>query len=96
MVHLERRKDAREILVTTVDYDLPDEQREEKKTSSNLAITVNVSRHGLCLYLFKPVKEGQRIKVFSNLLKGNCSTGTVRWVKMISPDLYKVGLFCKA
>ena len=96
MARVERRKDVREILVTTVDYDLPDEKKEERKYGSNLAITVNISKEGLCLYLFKPVKEGQRIKVFSNLLQGNCSTGTIRWVKMISPDLYKVGLLCNA
>ncbi len=95
MLKQERRKYPRDIVVTTIDYAFSESIHEEVHEAAKRAVTVNVSNSGLCLYLFSPVREGQEIKLYASFFPEHCKCATVRWVKKISSDLFKVGLMCK-
>jgi hypothetical protein len=55
-------------------------------------VTVNFSQSGLCLYVFHPLAEGNRIIISKDNNKDPHQTSTVRWVKKINEEVYKVGL----
>lgn len=52
----------------------------------------NISDIGICIYTFKPLKEGQEI-VFQSALPSPHGKATVRWVKQCGPGIYKTGVF---
>ncbi len=56
-----------------------------------LAVSSNISDIGICVYTFKPLKEGQEI-VFKGALPFPHLKATVRWVKEIKPGIYKAGV----
>ena len=53
-------------------------------------VTVNLSRSGMCLITFNQLEEGQQISIEKGLKVSNPST--VRWVKKLDKDIYKVGV----
>jgi len=53
-------------------------------------VTINLSRSGMCLITFHQLEEGQQIRIEKGLKVSNSST--VRWVKKLDKDIYKVGL----
>lgn len=55
------------------------------------AISSNISQEGICIYTFKPLKEGQDV-VFKNTLPVPHRKGNVRWVKQIKPSIYMAGV----
>jgi hypothetical protein len=56
-----------------------------------VAISSNISASGVCIYTFKPLKEGQVI-VFKSNLPVPYHRATVRWVKQYNGSIYKVGV----
>jgi hypothetical protein len=56
-----------------------------------LAVSANISDIGICIYTFKPLKEGQEI-VFKSTLPVPHGRAIVRWVKQCNPDIYKAGV----
>jgi len=85
-MQFERRAYARYDIQQDIKYIDPDTHRE---ISSNV---INISRGGICLYLFTPVRVGDEIiiKYGDQHLK----KGVVAWFSKIpeSLDIYKVGL----
>ncbi len=53
-------------------------------------VTINLSRSGMCLITFHQLEEGQQVSIKNGLKVSNSST--VRWVKKLDKDIYKVGL----
>ena len=51
----------------------------------------NISDSGVCIYTFKPLKEGQDILFKSNLPVQH-RRATVRWVKQCNRSIYRVGV----
>lgn len=56
-----------------------------------LSITSNISDFGVCIYTFKPLKEGQDI-TFKSDLPVQHHRATVRWVKQCNRSIYQVGV----
>ncbi len=55
--------------------------------------TANISADGLCIYLDKPVSEGDELAIRS-VLPIICKKATVRWVRKIGIKLFIAGLSC--
>lgn len=62
------------------------------KTSDKVfkGVTINLSESGMCLVVFKPLKQGQRVIIKRGLRVSK--PGMVRWIKKLDEDIYKVGL----
>ena len=56
-----------------------------------LAVSSNISQEGICIYTFKPLKEGQDV-VFKSALPVPHRKGNVRWVKQIKRSIYMAGV----
>ena len=57
-------------------------------------ITVDISETGLCLYLFTPLKAGQRILITSVMI-GRYRKGQICWCRKIDEGVFKAGvMFC--
>ncbi len=54
-------------------------------------VVINISKAGICLYLYTTHTEGQTITIKSNL-PVNFRAATIRWVKQLSEGFYKSGL----
>lgn len=55
-------------------------------------VTVNMSRGGLCLYVFKPLSAGQELKIIHGVPGRKDKKATVQWIEQITVDTYKAGL----
>ena len=84
--HTERRKLERYDYISTVEYALS----EQEKTFR--AIASNISRSGLCLYLFELHREGQMLTFSRNYFPVPYRTAVIRWIKRENGELYRAGL----
>ena len=82
------RRYCRRNFADVIEYVLPD------NGASDLfkGVTINLSESGLCLYTFNPVPLNEKITIERGISPLCNQTGTVRWIKRLAPDLYKVGL----
>ena len=55
-------------------------------------VTINMSNGGLCLFVDKPLCEGDKIRILKNNATGPDKTAIVRWVKLVNNEIYKIGL----
>ena len=55
-----------------------------------LAISSDISESGVCIFTFKPLKEGDGL-LFTGHLPVPYNKATVRWVKQCKRSFYKVG-----
>jgi hypothetical protein len=53
-------------------------------------ITVNLGKSGICVIVFRPHNKGDEIVIKRGLRVSG--PGTVKWVKKLDKDVYKVGL----
>lgn len=60
-------------------------------SGQHIGVVINISRTGICLYVYETHNEGQTITIKSSL-PVEPRTATVRWVKKVSDGLYKSGL----
>jgi hypothetical protein len=55
-------------------------------------VTMNISETGLCFATFTaPIKE-EKLWILESILPIHRQKGTVRWIKKLESDIYKVGL----
>ncbi len=86
-VKVDRRNHTRYAFPSKIEYVLdPDDSDKIYK-----GVTINCSNTGLCLYVFNPVSEGQKITI-NSVLPVSSQTGTIRWSKKLEDRLFKVGL----
>jgi c-di-GMP-binding flagellar brake protein YcgR len=84
---IERRKHIRYDFPHRIEYALNPETSDEIFK----AVTINISKTGLCLYVFDSLGEGQKM-VIRSTLPVPLKTVSVRWTKKIEDNFYKVGL----
>lgn len=56
-------------------------------------ITVNMSKSGLCLYVYKILSEGESIKI-NDILPNSCREAVICWIRKIDDAFSMVGLNC--
>lgn len=61
------------------------------RSGTLLCISSNISDFGVCIYTFKPLKEGQDI-IFKSNLPVQHHRATVRWVKQCNRSIYQAGV----
>ncbi len=83
----ERRGNARYDYPATIEYELDTGSGQENRKG----VTINLSRTGVCLYLFKPLGKSEEI-VIKTSLPVRSKTARVRWVDKIDDDFYKAGM----
>lgn len=54
-------------------------------------VVINISRSGICLYVYASHSEGQMITIKSNL-PVESRTAMVKWIKKVGDGFYKSGL----
>jgi hypothetical protein len=85
----ERREHTRYDFLQRVEYVLnPETSNEILK-----AVTINIGKTGLCLYIFNALREGQGMIIGSSP-PVPFKTASVRWIKKMEDNFYKVGLVC--
>jgi hypothetical protein len=55
-------------------------------------VTMNMSETGLCFATFTAPKKDDKIWILESMLPIHGQKGTVRWIKKMESDIYKVGL----
>jgi hypothetical protein len=55
-------------------------------------VTMNMSETGLCFATFTPPEKDEKIWILESMLPIHRQKGTVRWIKKMESDIYKVGL----
>ena len=87
--HSERRKHERYTFSAPLEFGLLHD------TGNDIVrcTTANISADGLCIYLDKPVSEGDELAIGS-ILPIICKKATVRWMRKIGIQLYIAGLSC--
>ncbi len=85
--HYPRSKHPRKPYKETLEITIPS----HRQKGPLVAVSSNISDIGICIYTFKPLKEGQEI-VFKSALPFPHGKATVRWVKQCSPGIYKAGV----
>jgi hypothetical protein len=59
------------------------------------AISVNVSKCGMCIFTDRPIDEGQEISFVSKYLWPDEKSGRAVWSQRLSDNLFKTGFaFC--
>jgi hypothetical protein len=86
---IERREHPRYDFPHRIEYAL----NHETPGESFNAVTINISKRGLCLYVFNSLGEGQKM-VINGTLPVPFRTASVRWIKKIEDNFYKIGLMC--
>jgi c-di-GMP-binding flagellar brake protein YcgR len=86
---IERREHVRYDFPHRIEYILSPETSDEIFK----AVAINISKTGLCLYIFNPLGEGQEMIIRSSL-PVPFKALSVRWIKKMEDNFYKVGLMC--
>jgi hypothetical protein len=55
-------------------------------------VTMNISETGLCFATFTAPIKDEKIWILESMLPIHRQKGTVRWIKKMESDIYKVGL----
>jgi hypothetical protein len=85
----ERRSGERYPFLKTIKYIcIPDSGGDAFK-----GVTIDISSAGLCMYIFAGgcIQEGFRVEIRDDLPVPS-QTATVRWIRQVEQDLYRVGL----
>ncbi len=85
---IEKRKYKRHDFFTSIEYSL----FLEKTDRLSMGCIMNTGGPGACMYLYRPIIEGQKIEIKRSIFPSLCGTVTVRWVKKIKEDIYVAGL----
>ncbi|GBE31133.1 PilZ domain protein [bacterium BMS3Bbin05] len=83
----DKRKDERYDYPAAITYSLHSDSSEEIFRG----VTINLSKSGVCMYLFRLPEEQQKIKIKSNLPVA-AGIAEIRWIKKIEEDFYQVGM----
>ena len=88
MSFIERREHFRYDLMQEINCDLNSDISDESFTST----ITNISSSGLCLYVFKPISKGQKIRITGR--QEFDKKGIVIWCNKVAKNfnIYKVGL----
>jgi hypothetical protein len=84
----ERRSHERHDVANRIVYVSADDPR----YSLVKGVTMNISETGLCFVTFTPPIKDEKIRILESILPIHCQKGTVRWIKKMESDIYKVGL----
>lgn len=91
MGHTERRRDSRSSHASLIEYTTSAKDGAENDSRAR-GVTINISTSGLCMYIFHPLQEGQRLRISSNPFLRKTRLAQVRWAKLVTGDIYKAGL----
>ena len=83
----EKRRQLRYHFPSTIEYTLP----LVNNAKIFKGVTINISNAGLCLCIFECLGEGAEITVKS-FLPVDRRKATVRWIKKVDENYFKVGL----
>jgi c-di-GMP-binding flagellar brake protein YcgR len=83
----ERRNAARYDFPSTIEFYTVSKSGE----NSHKAVTINISKTGLCLYLFEPFKRNQEIKI-NSIVPIVSKKASIRWIRKIDEGFFKAGV----
>ena len=87
-----KRQARRELFTVTVDYIVAKESGEPMKCDKGSAVTSNISRKGLGMYIDRALQTGQEIKVYSKHLGDKPMDATVRWSNKVADSTFRSGI----
>lgn len=89
----ERRRNARKVFTRTIEYVTRDEHGGINFMHKSLSgLTINVSDSGICIYARNPLQKGEELKIVKSAPPIGQRSATVKWVRKLNNELYKVGL----
>jgi hypothetical protein len=87
-----QRKHPRISYIDTVEFEVTLNSADDAKSSIGRGITMDICNNGACIYTSTSLKQGQQVDIVKGTPPHICTTATVRWVKKLDVELYKVGL----
>ncbi len=83
----EKRKAERYTYPALIEYVLDSSEPPEVLK----AVTIDISKNGLCIYSFWPLSEGQRV-IIKTRLPVDQNSAMIRWIKRENDSLFRIGL----
>jgi PilZ domain len=88
MAHVTTRKDPRYDFPSTIEYVLGSQAGDEV---AHKGVTIDLSVAGLCMYIFDPLPQGQKIIIKTALPVGS-GTAAICWTRKEENSLFRSGL----
>ncbi|MDA8091635.1 MAG: PilZ domain-containing protein [Nitrospiraceae bacterium] len=86
------RSHERELITFPISYRCSIEKQENISTETRNGISLDLSAAGICIYAPTQLKEGMYIDVYGEAAWQGARKGSVRWCKMITENLFRVGV----
>ena len=86
------RVHQRKFVQIPVSYSYSFEDKNQIKSIANKGISLNLSEGGICIYTNIDLKEGMSLAMYGEAAWNGIRKGYVVWRKMISQDLFRVGI----
>ncbi len=87
-----KRKHPRISSINTVKFIVTLNSADDAESSIGGGITMDICNNGACIYTSISLKKEQQVDIVKGTPQYICTTATVRWVKKLDVELYKVGL----
>lgn len=90
----ETRAHKREPVTLPIAYSFTHGQTGSPETLNAVkhGISLDLSESGICIYVPDHLSEGMLLNVYANDVWEGARTGTVRWCKRITEELFRVGI----
>ena len=85
---IEKRTHYRRNYANVIEYEIIN----GRESGPFKGVTINMSETGLCFFTCTPISENVSISIVKSTLPIHCKTGTIRWVKALDADFYKIGV----
>jgi c-di-GMP-binding flagellar brake protein YcgR len=87
MPYVTTRKDPRYDFPSTIEYVLGSQADDE---AARKGVTIDLSAAGLCMYIFDPLPQGQKI-IIKTALPVDSRTAAICWTRKEENSLYRSG-----
>lgn len=88
----EARVQKRELVTFPIACSYSLEERGRTKSLTSRGISLDISEAGICIYTPVHLNEGMLLNVYGEAAWNGARKGSVRWCKMITEDLFRVGV----
>jgi hypothetical protein len=88
----EARAQKRERIILPISYGYSSEEQGRTGSVVRSGITLDMSESGVCIYTAVDFAEGTILDMHGRTAYFGARKGSVRWCKMITEDLFRVGV----
>lgn len=87
----ERRRYSRNVYNETIEF-VHDTNGTDSSPAVARGLSVNLSFSGICMYVFSPLANGQKLMIVKGLSTSNPVLASVQWLVPVAENMYKAAL----